>query len=165
MCGGRRGHSVGAMDITRLLPLTAVCALALWPAAAQAAGRTQTLRVFDKTVSVKLTKADGTVVGHAPFPDPQPGDVLDADSLDFVGTHAHHAKHWTMSSHTRCTFTANSPEPSCVSHVAIGGSLLVFTDNEITDSTGIYHGATGRIVSEKELPDNASDIVAKIHLH
>jgi hypothetical protein len=70
-----------------------------------------------------------------------------------------------MSSHTRCTFTANSPEPSCVSHVAIGGSLLVFTDNEITDGTGIYHGATGRIVSEKELPDNASDIVAKIHLH
>jgi hypothetical protein len=164
MCAARRGHSVGGMKITRLLPLAAVCALALWPGTGQAANRTQTLRVFDKTVSVKLTQADGTVITHAPFPDAQPGDVLDADSLDFVGTFAHHAKHWTMSSHTRCTFTAGSPEPSCVSHVAVGGSLLVFTDNELTDGTGIYQGATGRIVSMKERPNDTSDVVAKIHL-
>jgi hypothetical protein len=152
------------MHITRLLPLAAVCALALWPGTGQAAGRTQTLRIFDKTVSVKLTHADGTVVTHPPFGQPQPGDVLDADSLDFVGNHAHHAKRWTMSSHTRCTFAAGAPEPACVSHVANGGSLLVFTDNEVTDGTGIYQGATGRVVSMKEGPNDTSDIVARIHL-
>jgi hypothetical protein len=164
MCGARRGHSVGGMKIIRLLPLAAVCALAVWPGAGQAASRTQTLRVFDKTVSIKLTQADGTVVTHAPFPEAKPGDVLDVNALDFAGNHVHHAKRATMSSHTRCTFSANTPEPTCESHVAIGGSLLVFKGDEITDGTGIYQGATGRIVSEKELPDNASDIVAKIHL-
>jgi hypothetical protein len=34
------------------------------------------------------------------------------------------------------------------------------------NGTGIYQGATGRVVSSKPVPgsDNASDIVAKIHL-
>jgi hypothetical protein len=104
------------------------------------------------------------VVTHPPFGQPQAGDVLDADSLDFVGNHAHHAKRWTMSSHTRCTFAAGAPEPACVSHVAVGGSLLVFTDNTLTDGTGIYQGATGRVVSMKEGPNDTSDIVARIHL-
>src|SRR4051794_16646366 len=157
MCGGRRGHSVAGMHITRLLPLVPLAvagAVLLSPGAGQAAGRTQTLRVFEKPVSIKLTRADGTVVTHAPFPQAQPGDVLDANGLDFVGNHAHHAKRWTMSSHTRCTFTAGSPEPACASHVAVGGSLLVFTDDELTDGTGIYQGATGRVESMKVLPND-----------
>src|SRR5690349_22442368 len=125
MCGRRRGHSVGAMKITRLLPLAAVCALAVWPGAGQAAGRTQTIKVFDKPVSIKVTHADGTVVTHAPYPEPQAGDVLEVNSLDFVGNHAHHAKRATMSTHLRCTFAAAGTEPTCQSYVAAGGSLLI----------------------------------------
>jgi hypothetical protein len=31
--------------------------------------------------------------------------------------------------------------------------------------TGIYQGATGRVLSSKEDGDNASDVVVRIHLH
>lgn len=169
MCGGRAGHSVAGMHITRLLPivpLAAAGALALWPGAGQAASRTQTLRLFDKPVALKLTHPDGTTVTREPFPEPQPGDVLDVDSVDFRGNHAHHARHWTISNHTRCVFGAGGGEPSCETQVAIGGSLLIFSGEppKVIDGTGIYQGATGRVVAMKELPHNASDIVARIHL-
>ena len=69
------------------------------------------------------------------------------------------------------TCAASSPPaaPTCESHVAIGGSLLVFTGDPgtLTNGTGIYEGATGRVISSKEVAgqDDASDIVARIHLH
>ncbi len=67
-------------------------ALALVPSAGQAEVRTQTLRFFDKPVSMKLTHADGTVVARPPFPEARPGDTLDVNSLDFRGTHLRHSK-------------------------------------------------------------------------
>ena len=144
----------------------AALALALWPHAGSAASRTQTLRFFDKPVHTKLTRADGTVVNHAPYPDPQPGDTLDVDSLDYPGTHAKHAKHWTGSGHLRCVF--GNGAPSCESQTAFGGSLLIFTGNpgRVTDGTGVYQGATGSVISSKQVPgsDNATDVVARIHL-
>ena len=164
MCGARRDRSVGAMKITRLLPLAVVLALAVWPGAGQAASRTQTIKVFDKPVSIKVIHPDGTVVSHEPLPEPQAGDVLEVNSIEFVGNHVHHAKRATMSAHLTCTFGAAGTEPACVSYVAVGGSMLIFKGNELTDGTGIYQGATGRVVSMKEQADNASDIVAKIHL-
>ena len=58
--------------------------------------------------------------------------------------------------------------PTCESHVAIGGSQLVFTGNPgtLTNGTGIYLGATGRVISSTEVPgpDDASDIVVRIQL-
>jgi hypothetical protein len=147
-----------------LVPLVAAGALALCPGAGMAAGRTQTLRFFDKPVAQTLTHPDGTVVRHGPLPEPQPGDVLDIDSVDYAGTHAHHARHWTMSAHIRCTFGAAGTDPVCVAHVAVGGSLLVFTGDALTDGTGIYQGATGRIVDAKELAGGASDNVVKVRL-
>ena len=58
--------------------------------------------------------------------------------------------------------------PSCVSHVAIGGSQLVFSGNpgKLVNGTGIYQGATGRTISSKEVPgmDDASDVVLRIQL-
>ena len=134
------------------------------PAAGQSAGRTQTLRFFDKTVSMKLTHTDGTSVARAPLPQPKPGDRLDVDSLDYVGNHLHHAAKWVGSTHLRCVFRAGPP--TCESHVAIGGSLLVFTGNPgtVSNGTGIYQGATGRVISSKEVGNNASDIVARIQL-
>ena len=141
-------------------------ALVLWPGAGQAASRTQTLRFFDKPVSIKLTHADGTVVDHAPYPEAQPGDTLDVNSLDYRGDHAHHAKQFAGSGHLRCVFTTGAP--TCESHVAVGGSLLVFTGNPgtLTNGTGIYEGATCRVISSKEVAgqNDASDIVARIHL-
>ena len=74
--------------------LATSAALMLLPGAGQAAGRTQTLRVFDKAISMKLTHADGTVITRAPFPEPQPGDVLEVNSLDYRGNHAHHSCPW-----------------------------------------------------------------------
>jgi hypothetical protein len=147
--------------------LAAACALMLWPGAGQAASHTQTLRFFDKPVSIKVIKADGTVITHAPFPEPGPGDTLEVNSLDYAGNHAHHAKRPTGSAHLRCIF--GTGEPDCESHTAIGGSMLIFTGNpgKLTNGTGIYQGATGRVVSAKQVPgtDNATDVVAKIKLH
>ena len=75
-------------------------------------------------------------------------------------------KRFTGSTHLRCTFGTGAP--ICESHAAIGDSMLIFTGNpgRVTNGTGIYQGATGRVVSSKSVPghDNASDIVAKIHL-
>lgn len=155
-------------SIVLSLAAAAACALALLPSAgAQAGGRTQTLRFFDKPVSITLTRPGGVVIDRAPYPEAKPGDVLDVNSVAYVGTHASHAKKWTASSHLQCTFRAAGP-PSCVSHVAIGGSQLVFSGNpgKLVNGTGIYQGATGRTISSKEVPgmDDASDIVLRIRL-
>jgi hypothetical protein len=142
-----------------------LCALALWPGAGQAASRTETLRVFDKPVSIVVTTADGKVIRHAPYPDGKPGDVLDVYSLDYVGDHRHHAARATLSSHLRCTFGDAGP-PTCESHVAIGGSLLIFGGDKVVAGTGRYQNATGRILSNKTVDEktNTSDIVVRVHL-
>jgi len=151
--------------IVLLLAASAASAFLLLPAAGDAASRTQTLRFFDKPVSIKLTRANGTVITRAPYPEARPGDTLDVFSLDYAGDHAKHAKRWTASTHLRCLFRKGAP--TCESHVAIGGSLLVFTGNPatLTNGTGIYLGATGRAVA-KEVPgmNDASDVVARIQL-
>jgi hypothetical protein len=154
-------------SIVLSLAAAAACALALLPSAgAQAGGRTQTLRFFDKPVSITLTRG-GRVFDHAPYPQAKPGDILDVNSLDYAGTHAKHAKKWSASSHLQCRFGAGGP-PSCVSHLAIGDSQLVFSGNPgtLVNGTGIYQGASGRTISMKEIPgmNNASDIVVRIHL-
>jgi hypothetical protein len=142
-----------------------LCALALWPGAGQAAGKTETLRIFDKPVSMTLTHADGTVVRHGPFPEAKAGDVLDVYSLDYVGNHRHHEARASMSQHLRCTFADAAP-PDCESHVAVGGSLLIFRGDKLVAGTGRYQGATGRVLSNKTIDDkaNTSDAVARIHL-
>lgn len=150
-----------------LFATAVVCALSVLPAAGQAAGRTQTLRLFDKPVALTLTRPNGSVITRAPYPAAGPGDVLNVYSLGYAGTHASHGKKWTASSHLQCTFKAGGP-PACVSHVAIGGSQLIITGNpgKVVNGTGIYQGASGRVVSSKEVPgvDNASDIVLRIQL-
>jgi len=157
----------------RLIPLpfaalAAIFTLVVWPAAGYATSRTQTLRFFDKQVSIKLTHANGTVVTDPQSIQPKPGDTLDIDSLDYSGTHAHHTKQWTASTHLRCTFPTPGGPPTCESHVAIGGSMLIFTGNPgtISNGTGIYQDATGRVTSAKDVKgqNDASDLVVKIKL-
>jgi hypothetical protein len=115
----------------------ALTALALTPAAGAGEPKTETLRFFSKEVSTTLTHPDGSVE-RGSFSEPQPGDVLDFNSLDYVGDHRRHAKRWSASDHGRCEFTTG--EPKCISHVAIGGSLLVFEGfpGKLINGTGRY---------------------------
>jgi hypothetical protein len=172
MCSGAGERSFGGMNTTASTHririavgtvIAALCAIALWPAAGQAAGRTETIHAFSKAVSITVTHPDGTVVTKPPFPEIAPGDVLDVYSLDFKGNHRRHAKRPFGSEHLQCVF--GTGEPDCVSHTAIGGSLLVFRGNPATliGGTGRFQGATGRVVSNKEVR-GGNDIVAKITL-
>jgi hypothetical protein len=174
MAGASGNRTVGSMPRS-LLPIVArtgagaaamaLCALALWPGAGQAAGKTETLRIFDKPVSMTLTTAEGKVIRHAPYPETKAGDVLDVYALDYRGNHRKHEAHASMSEHLRCTFAAAGP-PDCESHVAVGGSLLIFKNDRLVGGTGRYQGATGRVLSNKTVDEqaNTSDIVARIHL-
>ncbi len=123
---------------------------------------TQVVRIFDKPTATTITTTNGKVISHPPYPQPAAGDTLDVYSLDYVGNHRHHAAHWSLSNHLRCTFTQGPP--ACVSNVAIGNSLLVFDGNELVGGTGRYRGATGRVLSNKQVPGTAndSDIVMRI---
>lgn len=122
----------------------------------------QLLRIYDKPVAITLTEANGKVTSRPPWPQPKPGDVLDVYSLDYAGSHLHHATRWSMSEHLRCTFGTRAPD--CESHIAVGGSLLIFHGNKLVAGTGVYQGATGRVLSNKEVGNaDASDVVATIH--
>jgi hypothetical protein len=140
--------------------VAALCIAAALPAAGQAAGRTVTIKAYSKIVSLTVTRPDGTVVTQG---EPAPGDVLDIYALDFRGNHKRHAKRFFGSEHLQGVF--GTGEPDCVSHVAIGSTLLVWKGNPATlvAGTGRFQGATGRVVSNKEVP-GGSDIVAKIKL-
>lgn len=156
---GMLTHTLRTAALTAALSLVAA-------ASAQAAGKTETLRFFSKVEQVTLTHADGTVVTD-PSVQPVAGDRLDVFASDFAGNHAKHAKQSTASEHVQCLFTAASPEPDCVSHVAIGGSLLIFEGSpaKLIGGAGRYLGATGRVVSNKTVGDsNDSDVVARITL-
>jgi hypothetical protein len=94
--------------------------------------------------------------------EPQAGDVFEIDSLDYVGNHKKHAKRATMSDYLRCTFQADL-EPDCYGYTAIGGSLLRFHGVDLIGGTGRYHGATGKVITNKEVP-GGSDFVVKVKL-
>lgn len=155
-----------------LVTAAAIVALALAPSGRTAGGRNQTLRIFEKTRSVQLTKADGRVLKKLPIPEPQAGDVLDIIFELFPGNHSEHGKTRVGSDHLRCEFVAGGP-PTCVSHAAIGRSMLVVegTPPRITFGTGRFFGATGRVLSAKELKaappsrlaHNDIDVVVRIN--
>ena len=151
-----------------------LCAALLFaPSGEAAAGKTETLRIFEKTRSIQLTNADGTVLKKRPLPEPTAGDMLDIVFDVFTGNHVKHAKKPSGTDHLRCTFVAAGP-PNCVSHAAFGSSMLVVEGNPgtVTLGTGKYYGASGHVVSAKEvkaappssLAHNDIDVVAHINL-
>ncbi len=123
---------------------------------------TQLKRFYDKSVMITLTDPNGHVISQPPYPQAKTGDVLDVYSLDYVGNHIHHAAQWSASDHLRCTFGHGAP--TCESNLALGGSLLVFKGNKLVGATGHYQGATGRVLSNKEVTDGSddSDVVVQI---
>ena len=135
-------------------------ALTLVPAAS-ASAKTETLRFFSKVDKLTLTHADGTVV-DTPTGPPVAGDRLDIYASDFAGNHKRHAKKATASEHVVCMFSS-APEPDCVAHVAIGGSMLIFKGDTLIGGAGKYLNATGKVISNETVGDsNDSDVVAKI---
>lgn len=123
---------------------------------------TQVMKFYDKPATLTLTDAKGHVISRPPYPQAKAGDVLDVYSLDYVGNHVHHAARWSASDHLRCTFGHGAPV--CESNLAIGDSLLVFNGNKLVGATGRYQGATGRVLSIKEVPgsQDESDTVLRI---
>jgi hypothetical protein len=143
--------------------LAAVAAALIWPATGLAAGKTETLRVFSKTQTFTLTAPDGTVSHEPPAGPPAPGTVMEIDSLDFRGTFKNHAKRPSFSDYLHCTFGIDPENPDCYGYVAIDGSLLRFHGFDIVGGTGRYLGATGKTVSNKEVP-GGSEFVTKVKL-
>jgi hypothetical protein len=155
--------AAAAAIATPLLAIPSLTAAQTPKAARGSTASTQLLRIFDHPVATTLTTANGKVINHPPYPQPQAGDTLDVYSLDYVGNHAHHAAQWTLSNHLRCSFRQGPPV--CESNIAIGGSLLVFEGNTIVGGTGRYQGATGQVLSNKQIPGtaNTSDLVVQVH--
>ena len=145
-----------------LISAVAVAALA-FPAASQAAGKTETLRVFSKMQTFTLTAPDGTVSHEPPPGPPAVGTVMEIDSLDYRGTAKKHDKRPFGSDYLRCTFGSDPQNPDCFGYVAIEGSLLRFHGFDIIGGTGRYLGVTGKTVSNKEV-EGGSDVVVKLKL-
>jgi hypothetical protein len=151
--------------------LAIVVAAAIAPDGEAAATKTETLRLFEKTRSIQLTKPDGRVLTKLPIAEPEPGDVLDIVFDLFRGNHVRHGKTRIGSDHLRCEFAAGGP-PKCVSHATIGNSMLIVegTPPRITLGTGRFFGATGQVLSAKEVKDaptselahNDIDVVVRV---
>ncbi|HEY8583495.1 MAG TPA: hypothetical protein VIL49_11130, partial [Capillimicrobium sp.] len=108
--------------------------------------------LYEKTRTMQLTQADGTVHRTVPLPEPQAGDTLDVVFDVHAGDHREHGRKRIGSDHLRCTFVAAGP-PDCISHATLGSSMLVVAGQpaRIVLGTGRYVGATGRVVSVKEV--------------
>lgn len=149
----------------------AVAVAALAPSDGAAATDTDTLRIFEKARSIQLTKADGRVLTRLPIAEPRPGDVVDVVFDLYEGDHVRHGRTRLGSDHLRCEFGAAGP-PRCVSHATIGRSMLVVegTPPRITFGTGRFAGATGGVISAREvkgappsqLTHNDIDVVVRV---
>ena len=168
MCGEQAGHSVGSMiNRTHIHPIRTLaggavaallCAFAVSAPAAQAAGKTETLRVFSKQLSFTYTAADGTVTQGAPAGPPKAGDAFEIDSIDYRGTHRRHSKRPIGADYLRCVFNA-SGEPECMGYTALGSSLLRFRGMEVVGAIGRWK--SGKVLSNKEV-EGGSDFVLRL---
>jgi hypothetical protein len=138
-----------------------------------AGASTKTLHYYSVQQTASVTTPTGQELG--PNDAPAVGDILDSTSLDYVGTHAHHASKSTASDHIDCVFL-NSPQSDsqsgqakCSGQFAIGGSLILATNIVVTlanngigpvtinGGTGPYKGAKGTVVSKGVGNSNNSD--------
>ena len=161
MCRRRRELSVVGMTNTshiRTIAAGALAALALAVPSAQAAGKTDTLRIFSKQLSFTYTAADGTVTQGEPTGPPQTGDSFEIDSLDYRGTHKKHSRKPIGADYLQCVFQA-SGEPDCHGYTAIGNSLLRFHGFDLIGAIGRWKDA--KVLSSKEVA-GGSDFVIKL---
>src|SRR5450755_650895 len=127
-------HRSSALGVGALIALAAV---ALLTTAGRAASSTQTLRFYSKPALFTFTPKGGAPVHHPPAGQAKPGDELEIDSLDYAGSHSHHARQWSASDHLQCVFGAGG-QPDCQGQAAVGGSLLLFAGERLVGGTGRY---------------------------
>jgi hypothetical protein len=142
------GSAIGAL----------LCALAISTTSAQAAGKTETLKVFSKQLSFTYTKADGTVSQGEPQGPPAAGDSFEIDSLDYRGTHKKHSRKPIGADYLNCVFTA-AVEPDCHGYTALGSSLLRFHGFDLIGAIGRWKDA--KLISNKEVA-GGSDFVIRL---
>ena len=132
-------------------------ALAVAAASAEAAGKTEKLKVFSKQLSFTYTKADGTVQNPPPA-QAAPGDSFEVESLDYRGNHKKHSKKPIGADYLQCTF-GSGPEPDCHGYTALGNSLLRFHGFDLIGAIGRWKDA--KILSNKEVK-GGSDFVIRL---
>jgi hypothetical protein len=126
---------------------------------------TKTLHFYGgKNVVSSFTTASGAPLGtnaNAAAAHLMPGDQILSTNNLYTGNHTHHAKNQTASAALHCVVTTaaqSSLLAACEGVISIGGSMLLaigpqnFASNSvnivfpITGGTGIYDGATGKVV-------------------
>ena len=124
-------------------------------------GKSTTIRVYgvDVAGSMSFTTAAGKPVGENATP--APGDQLEDATNLYHGSNTHHAKSSFATVWQHCVVISVSQTAlpaNCSIAVAIGGSMIIsqsvqnFASNSstlvfpVTTGTGVYNGATGRIV-------------------
>ena len=133
----------------------------LRPRRCAAAARPRRLRFFSKTAALTVTHADGTVIDKPPYPEPSPATCSTSSPLDFAGNHRRHEARPSASRARALHVHRRRPSPTAESHVAIGGSLLIFHGREVVAGTNRFAGATGRVVSSKEV-EGGTDVVVRV---
>jgi hypothetical protein len=122
-------------------------------------GKSTTLRVYGVNGFSSFTTAAGKPLGENATPGP--GDVLQNSTTLYHGSNTHHTKTSFATVWQHCvviSVSQTSLPANCEIVVAIGGSMIIsqsvlnFASNSstivfpVTTGTGVYNGATGRIV-------------------
>jgi hypothetical protein len=157
--------SISATSRHRRISAVAVTAIALAATAATfgvgtaspraASAHHEVFHFYLKNESTVFRTASGKVFHPSQANPPKPGDSEERNDLEYVGTRANHAKHWTASDEDFCIFNAKG-DPVCHAEVAIGGSMVVADHTfskpqpdvtyHVTGGTGKFHGMHGKIV-------------------
>jgi hypothetical protein len=137
--------------------------------------KTTTFRYFSKNISQEFTTAGGTAL--APNANPAVGDQFLTLGDDYKGSDTHYGKELAASDALHCFFTVETSTEflgNCVGVISIGGSLIIsvsqqnFASNAtttvypITSGTGIFKGATGRVVSSDVGKTNNTDFTVEV---
>jgi hypothetical protein len=142
--------------------------LALTGAGAGAAPPSVVLHYFQKTTVVTFYNASGVVIqGYPPV-----GGHVREDDVDYVGSHSHHAKQWTVSDHLYCTVVSAPANADCFGEFSTGNSLIYLDDvavnlasangtMAIDGGTGRFSGDSGTLASTAV--GNNSDLVLTLH--
>ena len=170
------GHSTPRISTARRLAAIAalgLCALSMTAGQAFAkpaqrhSGTTITLHFYSVVQTLVHTSADGTVVPMSQAI--AAGDRLEITELGYKGTFKKHAKQWSTTAHTICTFPSAKGEPTCDGQGTVGGNQMVLFHSapgggtQVSGGTGRYAGATGSVTS-KDAGNNNSDITIVVHL-
>ena len=119
-----------------------------------------TLRLFSKTIAGGFTTASGVPLSMNAAP--AAGDLFTTADNDYHGNHLHYGSVLAGSDALHCVVTAvtkSAVPATCFGVISIGGSMIysVTTTNfasnasttvyPVTGGTGVFKGATGRVVT------------------